>query len=132
MITTITLNPSVDHRYQLLDLIKGTVIRSSFDSLTPGRKGLNVSRVARQLGEEVSATGFLGGFTGNAIKEKIIKLGIHNFFVDIDGETRTSLALLTEDGLQTEILPTGPKIASTDWKYFLDRFCPSLLKIHKL
>lgn len=127
MITTITLNPSVDHRYQLPYLTKGAVIRSSFDSWTPGGKGLNVSRVARQLGEEVCATGFIGGFTGKAIKEKIIKLGIHNFFVDIDGETRTCLALLTEDGLQTEILPTGPKIASADWKCFLDRL-PELIK----
>ena len=120
MITTITLNPSVDRRYQLPDLVKGTVARSTFDSWTPGGKGLNVSRVAHQLGEEVNATGFLGGFTGDAIKEKILKLGIHNFFINIDGETRTCLALLTEDGIQTEILPTGPQITPENWKCFLD------------
>lgn len=47
MITTITLNPSVDKRYGVADIIKGKVIRAEQVENTAGGKGVNVSRVIR-------------------------------------------------------------------------------------
>ena len=61
MITTVTLNTSVDKLYLVEKLEDYTVMRVKKVSNTAGGKGLNVSKVAYLLGEKVSALGFAGG-----------------------------------------------------------------------
>ena len=56
MILTVTMNPSIDTRYQLDKLIIDDVNRVTPEK-TAGGKGLNVSRVLLQLGDDVLATG---------------------------------------------------------------------------
>ena len=63
MILTVTMNPSIDTRYQLDKLIIDDVNRVMPEK-TAGGKGLNVSRVLLQLGDDVLATGLLGGHMG--------------------------------------------------------------------
>ena len=63
MILTVTMNPSVDTRYQLDELIIDDVNRVTPEK-TAGGKGLNVARVLGQLGDDVVATGLLGGHMG--------------------------------------------------------------------
>ena len=63
MILTVTMNPSIDTRYQLDKLIIDDVNRVTPEK-TAGGKGLNVSRVLLQLGDDVLATGLLGGHMG--------------------------------------------------------------------
>ena len=70
MITTVTLNTSVDKLYLVEKLEDYTVMRVKKVSNTAGGKGLNVSKVAYLLGEKVSALGFAGGFL------KWIKIGL--------------------------------------------------------
>lgn len=55
MILTVTMNPSIDTRYQLDKLIIDDVNRVTPEK-TAGGKGLNVSRVLLQLGDDVLAT----------------------------------------------------------------------------
>lgn len=61
MITTVTLNTSVDKLYLVEKLEDYTVMRVKKVSNTAGGKGLNVSKVAYLLGEKVSALGFAAG-----------------------------------------------------------------------
>lgn len=61
MILTVTLNPSIDILYCLENFNMDTVNRVTDVSKTPGGKGLNVTRVLSQLGDNVVATGLLGG-----------------------------------------------------------------------
>jgi tagatose 6-phosphate kinase len=122
MIVTITLNPSIDKRYEVADIIKGKVIRAEQVENTAGGKGLNVSRVIRLLGETVTATGFLGGKSGEFIAEQIYSLGISNQFVEINGETRSCLAISSQDGIQTEILEPGPWIEQDELAEWLTRY----------
>ncbi|GAA3324712.1 hypothetical protein GCM10020331_053690 [Ectobacillus funiculus] len=65
MIGTITLNPSVDIRYTVEEFSIGSVTRVKQVERTAGGKGLNVSRVATLVGEQVQAAGFLGGASGD-------------------------------------------------------------------
>ena len=67
MITTVTLNTSVDKLYLVEKLEDYTVMRVKKVSNTAGGKGLNVSKVAYLLGEKVSALGFAGGFNGSYV-----------------------------------------------------------------
>lgn len=68
MIATITLNPSVDMRYELGELKLNKVHRTKDYEKTAGGKGINVSRVLRLLGEEVTGVGLLGGSNGEFIR----------------------------------------------------------------
>ncbi|MBU5268098.1 hexose kinase [Virgibacillus proomii] len=121
MILTITLNPSVDIQYRLPDYQENTVNRVSDVSKTAGGKGLNVARVLKQLGEDVAASGFLGGSLGNFIGSELMRLGIQNYFVPINGETRNCIAII-HNGKQTEILESGPEISQEEAGKFLTAF----------
>ena len=59
MMLTVTMNPSIDIAYQLDDLKVDTVNRVIETHKTPGGKGLNVTRVLSQLGDDVLASGLL-------------------------------------------------------------------------
>lgn len=109
-ILTLTLNPSVDISYPLTHLELGTVNRVSNTQKTAGGKGLNVARVIAQLGQKVAGSGFLGGDLGNFIAKKLSGDNIENWFMQISGETRNCIAILHDDGKQTEILESGLKL----------------------
>lgn len=122
MITTITLNASVDKQY-LIDKLKiGTVTRISKVTNTPGGKGINVSKVARFLGEEVTATGFIGGVNGSFIESSIKKLGIRSKMTKISQESRCCLAIIDEDLNQTEILEPGPVVKKEEFEGFIKTY----------
>jgi len=110
LILTITLNPSIDRRYTLEQFEKGEIFRAGDVQYTPGGKGLNVTRVIQSFQEPVIATGFLGGFSGKYILNELNKAGIDHNFIPINGETRSCLAIISDDGIQTEILESGPII----------------------
>lgn len=121
MILTITLNPSVDIRYKLDPFHLGQVNRVQDISKTAGGKGLNVTRVLHQLNVEVAASGFLGGSLGDFIRKQIGELGVRDFFIPINGETRNCIAMI-HDGKQTEILENGPLITEQEAGIFLTTF----------
>ncbi|HFU4460531.1 TPA: tagatose-6-phosphate kinase [Streptococcus suis] len=119
MILTITLNPSVDIAYQLDTFHLDTVNRVEKVQKTAGGKGLNVTRVLKQIGEDVVATGFIGGELGNYVKKQLTRNDIKNSFVEIGNETRNCIAVL-HDGQQTEILEQGPTIQGHEALNFIE------------
>ena len=120
MILTVTMNPSVDTRYQLDELVIDDVNRVTPEK-TAGGKGLNVARVLGQLGDDVVATGLLGGHMGAYMAELMDANGIKNDFVPIKGETRICLNIL-HAGNQTELLESGPTIAPEELDAFTAKF----------
>ncbi|MGU7776825.1 tagatose-6-phosphate kinase [Streptococcus suis] len=119
MILTITLNPSVDIAYQLDTFHLDTVNRVEKVQKTAGGKGLNVTRVLKQIGEDVVATGFIGGELGSYVKKQLTRNDIKNSFVEIGNETRNCIAVL-HDGKQTEILEQGPTIQEHEALNFIE------------
>lgn len=113
MILTLTLNPSIDISYQLDILKLDTVNRVTNTSKTAGGKGLNVTRVLAEFGEDVVASGFLGGKLGEFIEQQLDNTNIQHSFFKIEGETRNCIAVLHE-GQQTEILEQGPTISEDE------------------
>lgn len=122
MILVINLNASVDKRYEMTELEKGTVMRALKVENTPGGKGIHVANVATILGEQCIATGFLGGKTGEFIEEKLTEYKIKNDFVKVNGETRECLAIITEDLVQTEILEPGPEVSMEEQSEFVKKY----------
>lgn len=120
MILTITLNPAIDVRYKIGNFDINGVFRGK-PAKTAGGKGLNVSRVLRTLGEEVEASGFLGGNSGDWISDEIANIGIKDSFIKTDVETRSCIAILG-NGTQTEILEMGEKTSENFVEEFLEFF----------
>lgn len=109
MIITVTMNPSVDISYHLDTLKIDDVNRVEKVSKTAGGKGLNVSRVIKQMNGELIASGILGGSLGTYIVEQLNKEEVPNRFLEIEKESRNCIAILHE-GNQTEILESGPTL----------------------
>ncbi|NQK94267.1 tagatose-6-phosphate kinase [Streptococcus suis] len=128
MILTITLNPSVDIAYQLNQFQLDSVNRVEKVQKTAGGKGLNVTRVLKQIGEDVLATGFIGGELGNDVKNQLYQNHIKSSFVEISGETRNCIAILHE-GQQTEILEQGPTIQEHEALNFIEHLRNLLSKM---
>lgn len=128
MILTITLNPSVDIAYQLNKFRLDSVNRVEKVQKTAGGKGLNVSRVLKQIGEDVLATGFIGGELGNDVKNQLYQNHIKSSLVEISGETRNCIAILHE-GQQTEILEQGPTIQEHEALNFIEHLRNLLSKV---
>ena len=122
MIVSVTMNPSVDISYPLDTLVIDDVNRCGNVRKTAGGKGLNVTRVIHQMGEEVVSTGLLGGVLGNFIREKLSLEGVSYQFSDIKGETRNCIAVLHDNHQQTEILESGPVISDEELSAFNEMF----------
>ena len=84
MILTVTLNAAIDKRYVVENFRLGEVNRVKECAYTPGGKGLNVSKPAAIAGEEVVATGFVGGHAGNYIEEALKPFGIQSEFYHLE------------------------------------------------
>ncbi|MEK5492061.1 1-phosphofructokinase [Paenibacillus sp. FSL R7-0297] len=112
MIYTVTLNPSVDYIVEVDEFTLGGLNRMKRDMKLPGGKGINVSRVLKQLGVENTATGFLGGFTGGYIEQWLRQEMIASDFVHITDDTRINIKL--KAGEETEINGAGPEISQPE------------------
>ncbi len=121
-IVTVTLNPAVDKTYTTQGLIAGHVNRMRTVMKIAGGKGVNVAKILRQYGYEVAATGFLGGYSGRFIEEDLAGRGAECRFVHVEGETRSNMNILADDGYVTEILEPGPVISEREKTEFLGQY----------
>lgn len=121
MILTVTMNPSVDVAYELDELMIDQANRVKSVRKTAGGKGLNVSRVIKQLDGNLVATGLIGGNFGDFITERLKQDDIPHYFSYIEGESRSCIAILHE-GNQTEVLENGPEISPNEIEKFIDTF----------
>ena len=122
MILTVTLNPAIDKTCDIDTLIPGQVNRIIDNNQYAGGKGINVTKVLAQFGEEVTALGFLGGYTGRFIEEDVKKSGAKVAFTTISGPTRTNMNILGADGYVTEILEPGPVITKEETVNFIETY----------
>lgn len=122
MILTVTINPALDKTYNTGSLMIGQVNRMKDLTNIPGGKGVNVTKVLRQFGVDVTATGFVGGYTGEFIVDALGQMGVETAFTTIRGTTRTNMNIIGEDGYVTELLEPGPSVIAYEKDQFLDQF----------
>ena len=127
MITTVTLNASIDKAYVMEQAIEnGTVMRVKEVRNTAGGKGLNVAKVVRICKAGVQATGFAGGFNGQYLEDLAEKSGVPTRFFHVEGETRSCINILDPKFGSTEYLEPGFEVSREDVERFLEEF-PSIL-----
>lgn len=95
MIYTITMNPSIDY-YLTVDqpLIVNEVCRASNEMFKVGGKGINVSIILNELKIHSKVLTFLGGFTGEYIKDNLRKYdNIQLDYIPIRGNNRINVKI---------------------------------------
>ena len=102
MLVTVTLNAAIDRTLTVPNFQRGLRHRASQALTLAGGKGINVARALKVLGVPVVATGLTGGRTGTRVIEELTQESILNDFVRIEGESRTSTAVV-ESGCKRAI-----------------------------
>ena len=126
MITTVTLNPSLDRRITVDGLKMDESNRWTGLHLYAGGKGIDVSRAIHEMGGQTIAYGFIGGREGRTLEILLDEEGVSFSFTPIEQETRTNFIISdTSVSRQTIINAPGPHISKRE----LERFLKKLRKI---
>lgn len=117
MIYTCTLNPSIDYILTVDPFTYGGLNRGTEPNYFPGGKGINVSRILTRLDVTQKALGFLGGFTGDFIRNALTSEGVDHLFTEVTDATRINLKLKGQQ--ETEINGPGARIKDTETEAFI-------------
>lgn len=113
-ITTVTLNPALDEAVALETLLLGGKNRCNLDSLDPGGKGVNASRVLHRLEHETRALGFAGGLTGRMLRNNLDKEGVPNIFIEVGESTRVNIMIYERsNGRRSRLYLPGPHVTES-------------------
>lgn len=112
MIYTVTFNPSLDYYVQVNNVKGGIVNRTVSERLAVGGKGINVSLALKELGEETTALGFIAGFTGKYIRDKVTELGLNYEFIEVGGQSRINVKI--KSNTETDINGNGALVYQND------------------
>ena len=108
---TVTLNAAFARTITVPNFQRGQRHRARAGLPLAGGKGLNVARSLKLLGVPVVATGLAGGQAGLRIIERLTGESILNDFVRIEGESRTTTAVVDPtSNTYTEINEWGPEV----------------------
>jgi 1-phosphofructokinase len=109
------MNPAVDKTIKISEFKIGEVNRVDFLRADAGGKGINVSKTIKELRGNSIALGFVGGKSGEVIKEYLNNVGIKNDLINIKGETRTNSKIIdTVNNTHTDINESGPEVRRED------------------
>ena len=113
MILTVTLNPSLDEWAWLPRLRVGALNRAARAARYPGGKGINVSRVAHELGYPTVALALAGGDDGEILSRLLSQQHIAHQFVTVPGSTRNNYQIQTETPpILTQVNTPGPRVSA--------------------
>ncbi len=112
MITTLTINPAIDKTVFVNGFKINDINRIKEFNTSIGGKGINVSKVIKELGGKTEAICVLGGSNGKLLQSELDTLGINNLPVWVEEETRINLKVVdTYNNTCTEINEDGPFIS---------------------
>ncbi|MDO4848238.1 MAG: 1-phosphofructokinase [Coriobacteriia bacterium] len=119
MLHTVTLNPALDKTAVVEGFTVDTVNRLTDLRVDPGGKGINVSKVASELGHASVAHVVLAGQTGKKISAALADMGIETKAFEVEGETRTNLKVVDPRlKTNTDVNEPGPVVGSEQFASF--------------
>ncbi len=120
MILSLTMNPAIDKTIEVDDFSVDQVNRIKSIRLDAAGKGINVSKVVKELGGRAKNIAFLGGQNGEFIKSSLAEDKINLISVDVLGETRINTKVVDhKKGTFTDLNEPGPSITEEQLELFL-------------
>jgi 1-phosphofructokinase len=112
MIVTVTLNPSLDEWVVVKNLNTGKLNRALSFKRYPGGKGINVSRVAKELKFDTLAIAIAGGDDGKILGHLLAEHKIEYKFITVKGQTRNNYQIQSKNPKAwTQINCPGPCVS---------------------
>lgn len=118
-VATITLNPAYDLVGFCPEIERGEVNLVKTTGLHAAGKGINVAKVLKDLGIDVTVGGFLGKDNQDGFQQLFSELGIANRFQVVQGRTRINVKLTEKDGEVTDFNFSGFEVTPADWERFV-------------
>jgi 6-phosphofructokinase 2 len=116
-IVTITPNPAVDVSTTVERIIPVHKLRGTSERRDPGGGGINVARVIRRIGGEVTAIYPAGGAIGDLLRRLLEEEGVASQALAIASETREDFFVNeTATGQQYRFILPGPRLEEAEWK----------------
>ncbi|VFP84296.1 1-phosphofructokinase [Candidatus Erwinia haradaeae] len=117
-VATITFNPAYDlvGYTSHLQYGKTNIIRTL--GLHAGGKGINVAKILKELGVNVTVFGFLGKENQEGFHNLFTMTGIINRLQIVEGHTRINVKLTAPHGELTELNFSGLTITQKEWERF--------------
>ena len=129
MIYTVTLNPALDRAVLVERLNEEDTTRILHEKYYAAGKGIDVSRVIRELGGQSVALGLVGGYDGLHLEGLLINAGVMTDFTRISQETRTNIILKERaSDRQFVISAQGPEVNAAE----IGRFYQQVLQINDM
>jgi 6-phosphofructokinase 2 len=123
MIVTVTLNTAIDRTFFIKDFVWNKTIRSSQSVVGMGGKATDASWILGELGYENTAIGFVAGEVGRQIDRMLRDRGSKTNFVWVNGETRTNIVIVKNQGLgQSTLVSGGLEISARNIETFKNKF----------
>lgn len=123
MVLTVTLNPVLEHRFFLNQIILGDANRSSEEKLSAGGKGINISRQLNLLGIDNLAMSFAGGNNGKIFRKILADEKINNVLISTKSETRFSVNIFEKEKQKvTTFFSPNSEITSEEVELFKEKF----------
>ena len=116
-IVTITPNPAVDLSTSVDRIIPVYKLRGTSQRRDPGGGGINVARVIKRLGGDVSAIYPTGGTTGVLLRKLLYREGVPSQTFAIEEETREDFFVSEiSTGQPYRFILPGPRLNESEWK----------------
>ena len=118
-VATITLNAAYDLVGRLKRSELGEVNTVETLGLFPAGKGINVAKVLKDLGVDVTVGGFLGEDNQGDFVTLFNKLGLQDKFQRVSGRTRINVKITETDADVTDLNFLGYEISDSVWQQFV-------------
>jgi 6-phosphofructokinase 2 len=122
MIYTITLNPYLDKMIDIEELVYDDVNEIVEEKKYAGGKGIDVSRVIKELGGQSIVLGLIGGYSGLELESRLINEGIVCDFTRINNETKTNTTVYQKKKkIQTLLSTSDPDTSPLEIMAFFNK-----------
>ena len=121
MITTVSLNPSIDRTVHVEHFTPGGLNRVIEAQNVAAGKGINVALTASALGVASECIGFMYKEGSKLFEKRLMMGGVEYNFIWCEGSVRTNVKVLDQStGAITEINESGAKVSEDDLKRMTD------------
>ncbi|MGA8653560.1 MAG: 1-phosphofructokinase family hexose kinase [Xanthobacteraceae bacterium] len=122
-VVTLTMNPAIDLSVSVERVTPFHKLRSSESRRDPGGGGINVARVMKRLGADVTAVYPAGGALGQLLRRLVDLEGISAITIPIAAETREDFTVTERaTGFQYRFVLPGPQLSEHEWRACLAQF----------